>query len=654
MYCPTHLLPFCLGWIHASKKLPQIIPGPLCPSVSVTYMFLSNEFTTQSTFLLGFIEFEVFLISLLNLAIDQYGSDESGYSMWPPQPQFQKPNPNPGAMKPPSSSFKKSLGPRSNWKGKKVNKPNDKRRNEQQKSLMAGSSAGGIAGGVNVIGGGGGLGNLNFNNYQPPTLNELQHQNRLKTRKFFPKKKFNKNNSMNMNMNMSANNNNFNNRRSAPFAPRNTSSFIIRAKKSGGIASLVSPSPMTPAVLPTPIFSPSREVLVDMAKEEWGVDGYGSMKGLIRLRSPGHEMEMHEDEEEDEGGSSESDVEEHVEVERRLDHDLSRFEMIYNPNSVNVGGMDYHNVLENRVDDQDSHIAQLEEENLILKERLFLMERELGDLRRRMQFLERRENRGEDINEEVVENDSENEGESRGEEAHSMDDNNEDFSEENNVSGDGSSKGKGDDGHNSEGFEAAAATEKNEVLGFEKKEENNDDRIAEADKNGNVTDVEDKEKNNNDEFMDANKAEENNVVVKDREDNNNDDRIAEADKNGNVTDVEDKEKNNIDANKAEENNLVVKDRDEGNNEDNKCLDMEVKAVDNIDVESSKPVVAGGDICMEELGAAKDTMIQPGMLQIDEVDESSKTRIGWMKKLRPKTSGDVLQISHLSGDTSLIQ
>ncbi|KAL0389398.1 UNVERIFIED_CONTAM: hypothetical protein Scaly_0296900 [Sesamum calycinum] len=134
---------------------------------------------------------------------------------------------------------------------------------------------------------------------------------------------------------------------------------------------------MTPAVLPTPIFSPSREVLVDMAKEEWGVDGYGSMKGLIRLRSSGHEMEAHEDEDEDEGGSSESDVEEHVEVERRLDHDLSRFEMIYNPNSVSVGGMDYHNVLENRGDDQDTHIAQLGE-NLILKERLFLMERELG------------------------------------------------------------------------------------------------------------------------------------------------------------------------------------------------------------------------------------------------------------------------------------
>jgi hypothetical protein len=218
----------------------------------------------------------------------------------------------------------------------------------------------------------------------------------MKARKYYhPKKKFNN--------------------RFAPYAPRNTTSFIIRAKKSGGIASLVSPCPVTPAMLPTPMFSPSREVLGDTAKEEWGVDGYGSMKGLIRLRSPGNEAS--EDDEDDE----ESDVEEHVEVERRLDHDLSRFEMIY-PSGGGVGGEysynNNNNVLENRVDDQDTHIAQLEEENLTLKERLFLMESELGDLRMRLQFLERHQQHGqssssamvlEDVNEEVVENVSENE-----------------------------------------------------------------------------------------------------------------------------------------------------------------------------------------------------------------------------------------------------
>lgn len=285
-----------------------------------------------------------------------------------------------------------------NWKGKKMMVSNDNKRRMMDN-------------------------NNNKSGYNPPTLHELQSQNRQKMRKFYPnKKKYNNNNG----------NNNNNSVRFAPYAPRNTTSFIIRAKKAGGIASLVSPCPVTPAVLPTPIFSPSREVLGDMAKEEWGVDGYGSMKGLIRLRS-GND---HEDDDDEGNGSSESDVEEHVEVERRLDHDLSRFEMIYpNYGGGGVGG-DYNNVLENRVDDQDSHIAQLEEENLTLKERLFLMERELGDLRRRMQFLERRSDSqhqhqsggGEDVNEEVVENESENESENGSDvrEQHKEGNNNED------------------------------------------------------------------------------------------------------------------------------------------------------------------------------------------------------------------------------------
>lgn len=287
------------------------------------------------------------------------------YKVWPQQQQQQLPPLDPN-MNFQNQNFVAPNQPkvgRNNWKGKKgTDNRKDPRRIEKpmpNASMSGPTSSGG---------------------YKPPTLHELQSQNRLKARKFYPKKKFNN--------------------RFAPYAPRNTTSFIIRAKKAGGIASLVSPCPVTPAVLPTPIFSPSREVLGDMAKEEWGVDGYGSMKGLIRLRSPG-------DEEEGGGGSSDSDVEEHVEVERRLDHDLSRFEMIY----PNYSGVEYNNVLENRVDDQDTHIAQLEEENLTLKERLFIMERELGDFRRRLQFLERQHHIVEEFNEEVVENGSENESE---------------------------------------------------------------------------------------------------------------------------------------------------------------------------------------------------------------------------------------------------
>lgn len=336
-----------------------------------------------------------------------------GYGMWPPpqvdQMKFQNPNLKPSGI---VSSSLKPMGPRinKNWKGKKGN---DKWNNNIRKDLpVMGVGSSSISNNTGVGGGGG--------SYNPPTLNELQHQNRLKARRYFPKKKFNHGG------------------RSAPYAPRNTTSFLIRAKKSGGITSLVSPCPVTPAVLPTPIFSPSREVLVDMAKEEWGVDGYGSMKGLIRLRSPGNEADAAEEDEEDEGGSSESDVEEHVEVERRLDHDLSRFEMIY----PNYNGADHSSyLLENRVDDQDTHIAQLEEENLILKERLFLMEREFDDLRMRLQCLERQSRGGERVNEEVVENDSENESESRGY-GRSIEDNNEvmeenhEHSEDNNNNND--------------------------------------------------------------------------------------------------------------------------------------------------------------------------------------------------------------------------
>lgn len=249
---------------------------------------------------------------------------------------------------------------RMNWKSKKAA---DKRK----KAAAAAAAAPGAGAPGGVISGGGGAG-PGGSGYKPPALKELQFQNRVKARRFYPKKKFT---------------------RFAPFAPRNTTSFIIRAKKAGGIASLVSPCPVTPAILPTPRFSPSREGLVDMAQEEWGVDGYGSMKGLIRLRSPsGHETRPAGagDEEEDvDDGSSESDVEEHLEVERRLDHDLSRFEMVY-PGEDHGGPAAYS--LENRVDNQDTQIARLEEENLTLKERLFLMEREMVDMRRRLQLLE--------------------------------------------------------------------------------------------------------------------------------------------------------------------------------------------------------------------------------------------------------------------------
>jgi hypothetical protein len=225
--------------------------------------------------------------------------------------------------------------------------------------------------------------------YQPPALGDLQVQNRAKARRWFKSSS-----SSNPNPSNPRKHYYFPKGRSKAAAPRNTTSFIIRAKRSGGIASLVSPCPVTPAVLPTPRLSPSREGLADMAQAQWGVDGYGSMKGLIRLRSSPPQQQQPAaaaaaaSDDDEEGNSSGSDVEEHVEVERRLDHDLSRFEMVYpGRGGEDAGGY----VFEDDDDyDQDAHVARLEEENLTLKERLFLMEQEVGDMRRRLEALEAR------------------------------------------------------------------------------------------------------------------------------------------------------------------------------------------------------------------------------------------------------------------------
>ncbi|KAH7286415.1 hypothetical protein KP509_32G006000 [Ceratopteris richardii] len=176
----------------------------------------------------------------------------------------------------------------------------------------------------------------------------------------------------------------------APAAPRNTTSFLMRAKRSGGIASFVSPSPVTPAVIPTPVMSPAVTSmgLGDEANHEWGVDDYGSMNGLIRLRSLALGDEMGD--EYGDTNDSESEVEQGAQsvqqLEERLDHDVSRFVMTYPASRPHNMGLDDLDI--QRIDDQDSHIANLQEENMNLKERLYSMQQEVGDLRRRLRVLE--------------------------------------------------------------------------------------------------------------------------------------------------------------------------------------------------------------------------------------------------------------------------
>ncbi|KAH7838892.1 hypothetical protein Vadar_032338 [Vaccinium darrowii] len=147
-----------------------------------------------------------------------YQSQQWSYNrMWPPHQtsietmNFPNPNPNPNLMKQHQGFV--SLKP-CNWKGKKAN--NDKRRKE--KPVIISDSGSGV-----VSGGGG--------RFKRPTLNELQHQNRIRARKFYPKKKYSGSGTKNI---------------FAPYAPRNTFSFIIRAKKLGGIASIISRCLVTP------------------------------------------------------------------------------------------------------------------------------------------------------------------------------------------------------------------------------------------------------------------------------------------------------------------------------------------------------------------------------------------------------------------------
>ncbi|KAL2629686.1 hypothetical protein R1flu_014372 [Riccia fluitans] len=196
--------------------------------------------------------------------------------------------------------------------------------------------------------------------YEPLRIRELRKENRFNTRRYFSKMK-----------------------KHAPRAPRNTTSFIMRAKKSGGLSNLVSPS--TPAILPTPFLSPApryREGLVDEVKKEWGVDGYGSMNGLIRLRSM-DDVDMDDNSGTCDSGSD-TEEENHAQsvqqLEQRIDHDLNRFEIVYPSPSTPVHG----SRLGVRVEELENQVAHLEDENLALKENLFLIQQELEDTRRRL------------------------------------------------------------------------------------------------------------------------------------------------------------------------------------------------------------------------------------------------------------------------------
>uniref|UniRef100_A0A7I4E1E4 Uncharacterized protein n=1 Tax=Physcomitrium patens TaxID=3218 RepID=A0A7I4E1E4_PHYPA len=105
--------------------------------------------------------------------------------------------------------------------------------------------------------------------YDPLRLSELQRLNKIRTCKHFPKRRKSV-------------------ARVPPRAPFNDSSYLMRVRQSGGLASSPSPAtPATPAFVSTPVFaSPAPQFQFREGPEGFPEDyGYGSMEGLIHLKA---------------------------------------------------------------------------------------------------------------------------------------------------------------------------------------------------------------------------------------------------------------------------------------------------------------------------------------------------------------------------------
>lgn len=101
--------------------------------------------------------------------------------------------------------------------------------------------------------------------------------------------------------------------------------------------------------------------------EEWGLDVYGTMSGLIRLRSDS----------DDDGAASSCCSEENF--ERRL----SKYEIIL-PKSVSGAGVDMKTI-KSRGEERS---RLLENENVMMKQSLCVMDKYMDDLKRRMDAME--------------------------------------------------------------------------------------------------------------------------------------------------------------------------------------------------------------------------------------------------------------------------
>jgi hypothetical protein len=189
--------------------------------------------------------------------------------------------------------------------------------------------------------------------------------------------------------------------RTVPRAPYNDSSFLIKVRRAGGLAALVSPATFSTLKTTTSDedarASCYREEEVLEPVTELGVgNGYGSMTGLIHLRATDDgsscstvdeididSVQQQQQRQQQEEDSSFSQLDSVRRLEQRLDRDVSRFEMTL-PSPSDVQSRRAPESLEERVARQDRDIALLEDENLTLKERLSLMQQAVYEYQERL------------------------------------------------------------------------------------------------------------------------------------------------------------------------------------------------------------------------------------------------------------------------------
>lgn len=212
--------------------------------------------------------------------------------------------------------------------------------------------------------------------FQPPRLQDLQRSHRVRTRKFFASSK---------------------GRSGMPDAPRNTTSFIMGSSKPGEQSTF--PSPATPGLFQQPVASPSPLVGQSGGDDmsELHVNPYGSMNGVIRIRTPAAarsdgsigavEKDAEASGESEATTSSDSGADGDADGaaahgDRQGEHRVMQSKLLFAVDQPGHAGQTGDLFLRARIEEQETQIALLEEENLDLKEKLYLAQMELKDIKR--------------------------------------------------------------------------------------------------------------------------------------------------------------------------------------------------------------------------------------------------------------------------------